>query len=561
MMDKKKVIIAAVGIVAIVGAGGYGIYHQMHPDETQVVTKETKVEQGNLTVGVTESGSVTLGTVEQKMDIDLQGSDQTTTTSGENVQTQETSEKGMGTGAGTSAGNIQVSQNQETQSTSTENSSSDNTLEIEEVYVSQGQTVEKGTPLLKVTKASASALQTQLEEEIKSKQLALKSAKLTRKETKIDAEYEYKKNKTTGENAKADYQATLDSLQSAVDEASDAVNEAKDRMKEIPKEIKTLQNKKKTLSQTASNKTSNSAGAAGAPSDTKTTTDTGSSSSSENNTNTVSGIEAQITALQSELSTVRKNYSSLLSRLSQAKSEQASGKITAKQTYEKALLNYENAKEIYDTAIQGLDEDVDEASEELKEAKKNLSAYTSYIKDGVISSEYVGTILSMDYQEGDTLTTDSVIATFADAVNMVVSVSQEDISQVEIDDTVDVVFQAYEDKTYSGIVTEMETSQTSSNSTTVDYDVTINVKGDVSKIFEGMTGNVTFITKQLKDVTYVSNKAVQTEGTKSYVKKIEGDKVTKVEVSTGFSNGASVEIKSGLKKGDTVLIESQVSGT
>ena len=66
-------------------------------------------------------------------------------------------------------------------------------------------------------------------------------------------------------------------------------------------------------------------------------------------------------------------------------------------------------------------------------------------------------------------------------------------------------------------------------------------------------------TKKLQNVTYVSNKAIQTEGTKSYVKKVEGDVISKVEITTGFSNGSSVEITEGLEKGDTVLIESQVS--
>ncbi len=70
---------------------------------------------------------------------------------------------------------------------------------------------------------------------------------------------------------------------------------------------------------------------------------------------------------------------------------------------------------------------------------------------------------------------------------------------------------------------------------------------------------MTFITKEIEDVLYVSNKAVIAEDAKSYVKvKDDSGNVQKVEVTTGFSDGVHVEIQEGLKEGDTVLIESKV---
>jgi len=75
-----------------------------------------------------------------------------------------------------------------------------------------------------------------------------------------------------------------------------------------------------------------------------------------------------------------------------------------------------------------------------------------------------------------------------------------------------------------------------------------------------MSADVTFVTKEVKDVLYISNKAVETEGTKSYVTKKNSDaSTTKTQVKTGFSDGHNVQIESGLSEGDTVLIESRVS--
>ena len=169
-------------------------------------------------------------------------------------------------------------------------------------------------------------------------------------------------------------------------------------------------------------------------------------------------------------------------------------------------------------------------------------------------------LLSVGYDVGDTLSSETALATYADAeaVSMTVSVSQEDISVINIGDEVLIELTAYDDEEFKGIVSGMDTSA-SSGSSTVSYSVTIVFTGDTSNIYTDMTGNVTFIQKQMTDVIFVSNKAIINEGTKSYVKvKNEKGNWEKREVETGFSNGVYVEIKSGLDEGEIAIIESQV---
>lgn len=70
------------------------------------------------------------------------------------------------------------------------------------------------------------------------------------------------------------------------------------------------------------------------------------------------------------------------------------------------------------------------------------------------------------------------------------------------------------------------------------------------------------MTKERKQVCYVSNRAVIREGTKSYVKVRDNDEnILKQEITTGFSDGINVEIIAGLSEGDIVLIESKVGET
>lgn len=566
-MKRKKTIGAIISAVVVIIIVVSVVYQRWKPETQQTVIKETTVEYGNLTVGVTESGSASLGTVDQTFDIDINTSSGTSESTATSTSTTTEDSRGM-----------DMTQEKKTDSAATESSTSVSNsfstvaLEVEKVYVAEGQVVEKGDSLVKLTSESVKEVRTALKTNLASANLTLKSAKITRKETSVNAKYEYKENITKGETAKATYNATISSLQNAVEEAQDAVNEAKERMEAIPKEIATLNKKKKQVQASATQTTSKVGNVV--PSDNGSEEKGTSVAVGENNTNTTgttttsdtstaSGINSQIESLQNELSNVKKNYSNLISKVSQAKSELVSGKITAKKTYDEAMLNYKNAKEIYDIAMDGIDDEVDDAKEQVKEAKKTLTAYEKMVKNGVITSDYAGTILSLGYAEGDTLNTSTAIASFADAdaVTVSVSVSQEDVSTIAIGDVVNIVFSAYEEETYSGVVSAIDTAETSDNSSTIDYDVTVKVTGDVSKIYQGMTSNVTFITKELKNVVYVSNKAIQTEGTKSYVKEKEGNTIVKKEVVTGFSNGSSVEIQSGLEEGDVVLIESQVSSS
>ena len=75
-----------------------------------------------------------------------------------------------------------------------------------------------------------------------------------------------------------------------------------------------------------------------------------------------------------------------------------------------------------------------------------------------------------------------------------------------------------------------------------------------------MTSEVTFITKETKEVTYVLNRAINRDGTRSFVYLYdENGNVVEKDVQTGFSDGINVEITDGLVEGDVVLIESKVS--
>lgn len=191
-----------------------------------------------------------------------------------------------------------------------------------------------------------------------------------------------------------------------------------------------------------------------------------------------------------------------------------------------------------------------------------MEKFEEFVQDGTVYAEGTGIVTSVGYEEGDSLINAGTIVSYTTAEDMqiTVDVSQEDIVSLEVGDTVDIEFSAYEGEQYEGTIAEIMTTATSEYATTVSYTVTIAVNGDTSKLYGGMTADVTFVTEKKEDVVYVSKTAVFEENGKSYVyvSGEDGEMETK-EVVTGIENSFYVEITEGLSEGDVVYAASKVS--
>ena len=73
---KKKIMLsaAAIGLIVVV-TGSVCLYMQMNQkEEGTAVSKEVTVAMGDETTGISESGSITVGTISQTFDVDITGS-------------------------------------------------------------------------------------------------------------------------------------------------------------------------------------------------------------------------------------------------------------------------------------------------------------------------------------------------------------------------------------------------------------------------------------------------------------------------------------------------------
>jgi len=172
-------------------------------------------------------------------------------------------------------------------------------------------------------------------------------------------------------------------------------------------------------------------------------------------------------------------------------------------------------------------------------------------------------VTAVNYEAGDELEETGAMVTYTEEDKFTVSmdISEEDITSVAVGDKVTLEFSAYEDETWDGQVSAITTSVSDNHSTTISYPVTIDILGDTTTLYGGMTADVTFVTDSVSDVLYVSEQAIVYEDDKSYVYIRSGNDYEKKEITTGFSNGSVTEVTEGLSEGDTVYIQSKVSAS
>ena len=263
--------------------------------------------------------------------------------------------------------------------------------------------------------------------------------------------------------------------------------------------------------------------------------------------------------------------------------------IISRSDWDKAIASFEVAKASKQSAYYN----VESASATVTESKDNLGRTTIYAPaDGTISS------LGVELGErvlGTQQMTGTELLRVANLNNMEVEVdvNENDIVKINIGDSTKIQVDAYLKKEFKGIVTSI--SNSASTATTADQVTNFKVKVRILKesyqdllagkpktyspFRPGMTATVDIITKRKEKVIGIPISAVvvksDTTATKIYEVKDEGEdkKVAsksdkKFEcvfvkagnkakiriVKTGIQDDTNIEITSGLKKGDVVIV-------
>lgn len=196
---------------------------------------------------------------------------------------------------------------------------------------------------------------------------------------------------------------------------------------------------------------------------------------------------------------------------------------------------------------------------QLNEMKALLAAgVITAPEDGIVSS-----IVSPSAVEAEAHSTLASLYV-GDQKEMVVSVDELDIINVQVGQNADIAMDALTDKTYSAVVSKVSQIGTPNGGVTV-YNVTLTIDGDENLKF-GMNGTATIHIEEVNDVLLVPLTALNTSRGESYVwlqsDDASGDEPgVRTTVETGLSDENYAQVLSGLDEGDVVLITREASSS
>jgi HlyD family secretion protein len=555
---KKKIITLSIAAVLLLVIVVVLIVCAVATEEEEVTYRETEVKYGTLSVGVTESGSVDIGTVEQTFDLDMSA-----------LQRASTGDSSSGSGGGgmqmsgemggNSGGLNMFDQIFNMAGSSTfSQSGSASSLTVSKVCVSVGQQISVGDVLYELEEESVSELTEQLESNVDKAKADLDAVYADQVLSKQTARYTYDSSVAYGSYAETEYNTQVSQLNAAVTEKEEQLEELQASLESYRQQLEeTTVLYEDALQRYEECKWS--------VENTDQKTDTYNYVTyfqmMQSQKTILDSMEQKKERLEENVEQAEENVEQAKKSLNAAKRSLAQGLLSAKETLELRQLAYNTAQETYDIAIAYLEEDAAEQEETYAETEEKWAEYSSYVNGTSVCSDYNGVITAINLEEGDTINTGTVLVSLydMDEVSMTVTVDEDDMTDIYLGSEATINLTAYPDTVFRAAVSEISDAETDSSGN-VTYDVTVTITGDVSGLFQGMTGDITFISEETADVLYVSRRALITEGDNTYVKvRDEKGKVKKIQVTTGFTDGTYTEITGGLSEGDTVLIESKVN--
>ncbi|HSP34543.1 MAG TPA: efflux RND transporter periplasmic adaptor subunit [Thermoanaerobaculia bacterium] len=252
-------------------------------------------------------------------------------------------------------------------------------------------------------------------------------------------------------------------------------------------------------------------------------------------------------------------------------------------TYERALKNYndkivpladlERAKAVLDAQ----NANVAAADRRIDQARANVAAATDTLSKTTMKAPMAGIITALPVHEGEVAVIGTMnnpgtkLLTIADmsVVEAVMEVDETDVPNVKIGQHANITIDAYPNKTFSGLVTEVGSSpiagvaQAATGSQAVNFEVKVQLENPPAGIRPGFTCSADIITgTRQKALTIPIQALVVREkpgknGGKPQdeegVFAVNDGAVKFVPVTTGLSGDSSVEVVSGAKDGQQIV--------
>ena len=178
-------------------------------------------------------------------------------------------------------------------------------------------------------------------------------------------------------------------------------------------------------------------------------------------------------------------------------------------------------------------------------------------RDGAVLAASDGSVYSVDYNSESAATSVATLST-GSKMSVTISVDESDILSLELGQTVTVTVSSVSEDALYGTLTEINRTSASSGS----YSAVVELE-KVEGMLAGMTASISVRIQGVENALLIPIEALHKTSDGAYVYTSYDEEYQeyggRVDVVTGIENSTYVEIKSGLKEGDTVYYTKQAS--
>ena len=258
-----------------------------------------------------------------------------------------------------------------------------------------------------------------------------------------------------------------------------------------------------------------------------------------------------------------------MNQLSSAQSRVRLSEVNLKQ----AQINYDREKKLYDQKLVSA-ESFEKVTQALKQAQEEHSIAKEtleIVRDGVssanksgsttlIRSTISGLILDVPVKVGNSVTMSNTfndgttIATVANMDDLIFdgNIDETEVGRLHIGLPVRISVGALQDVHFDAALEYISPKATESNGTNLfEIKASVKVPSDVT-IRSGYSANAEIVLQEVHDVITLAESAILWEGDSTFVYVKDGEEWTKRMVTTGLSDGVTIEVKDGLAVGEKV---------
>ncbi len=208
-----------------------------------------------------------------------------------------------------------------------------------------------------------------------------------------------------------------------------------------------------------------------------------------------------------------------------------------------------------------------QAQAQTAQAQASLNQLEEQLSYTTIVSPMDGVILSRDVEKGDAVSsilvlgsTATLVMTIGDVHQVYVQgkVDEADIGKVYLGQPARIKVESFRDKTFLGKVTRIAPLGVEKDNVTT-FEVRVSIDNPGGELKSNMTANAEILLDEHKNVLTIPEQAVQYDKDRKATVEVPDAKEKngrrKISITAGISNGSRTEVLSGLKAGDTVILQ------